>query len=202
MLLSINCINVKTIKDGRVNSYKTFCIFTNCRNTLRPYLWYIFQPFATHASYYFTENIRVCSRQQSIEHYVKRSLFAGHGINPKPFVQAFYPLSTDIKNHVGIAKCALEMSKFDQENLHLKIQNWQQDSPTPLHYFRHIVLTMSKNELPVRVKYGFVCVEYIYTIYYMCNAIYKFSCIQEPSTRIVLQKIRISLKNLEPCPIA
>ena len=74
--------------------------------------------------------------QRSIEHYVKCNLFMEHRINPNPFDRAFHPLTTDIKNHVGIAKRALEMSKFDQENLRLKTQKWQKNSPTSLHYFR------------------------------------------------------------------
>ena len=82
--------------------------------------------------------------QRSIEHYVKHSLFSEHGINPKPFDRAFYPLPTDIKNHVGIAKRALEMSKFDQENLRLKIRKWQQNSPTSLHYFRPCIGSKDK----------------------------------------------------------
>ena len=61
--------------------------------------------------------------QRSIENYVKHSLFSEHGINPKPVDHAFYPLPMDIKNHVGITKCTLEMSKFDQENLHLKYKS-------------------------------------------------------------------------------
>jgi len=50
--------------------------------------------------------------------------------------QAFYPLPLDIKNHVDIAKQALQLSKFDQENLRLKIEGRKKQSPESLHYFR------------------------------------------------------------------
>ena len=44
-----------------------------------------------------------------------------------------------IKNHVGNAKRALELSKLDQENLRLKIEEWQKDCPESTHYFRPYV---------------------------------------------------------------
>ena len=45
-----------------------------------------------------------------------------------PGDRAFYPLHEDIRNHVSKAKKALELSKFDQQNLQLKIKASNPDS--------------------------------------------------------------------------
>ena len=74
--------------------------------------------------------------QRALNHYVKYTLPKEHNITPNPSDRAFYPLPNDIKNHVGNAKRVLEMSKLDQENLRLKIEAWQRDSPGSSHYFR------------------------------------------------------------------
>ena len=42
----------------------------------------------------------------------------------------------DIKNHVCKAKKAFELSKLDQENLRLKMEDWKQSSPLSNFYFR------------------------------------------------------------------
>ena len=59
--------------------------------------------------------------QRALSHYIKHTLPKEHNITPISSDRAFYPLPNDIKNHVGNAKRALEMSKLDQENLQLKI---------------------------------------------------------------------------------
>ena len=59
-----------------------------------------------------------------------------HGIIPLLSDRAFYPLPVDIRNHVGIAKSTLELSKLDQENLRLKVEEWKKGIPQPFHYFR------------------------------------------------------------------
>ena len=38
---------------------------------------------------------------------------------------AFYPTSTDVRNHIYIAKKALELSKIDQENVLLKVEQFR-----------------------------------------------------------------------------
>ena len=42
---------------------------------------------------------------------------------------AYYPTVTDINSHVTKAKSALQLSKLDQQNLHLKIQEWKKSNP-------------------------------------------------------------------------
>ena len=39
--------------------------------------------------------------------------------------RSFYPMPCDIRNHISKAKKALELSKVDQENLKLKIEEWK-----------------------------------------------------------------------------
>ena len=70
-------------------------------------------------------------------------------ITPIPTDRAFYPLPNDIKNHVGNAKRALELSKLDQENLRLKIEAWQKDSPESTHYFRPYVKKSQEQSPPL-----------------------------------------------------
>ena len=53
--------------------------------------------------------------QKVLNHYVKHTLPNEHNIRPIPTDRAFYPLPNDIKNHVGNAKRALELSKLDQK---------------------------------------------------------------------------------------
>ena len=50
--------------------------------------------------------------------------------------RAYYPTVTDINNHVTKAKSALQLSKLDQQNLHLKVQEWEKTNPDAKHYFQ------------------------------------------------------------------
>lgn len=50
--------------------------------------------------------------------------------------RAYFPTLQDINNHVTKAKSALQLSKLDQQNLHLKIQEWKKSNPDANHYFR------------------------------------------------------------------
>ena len=54
---------------------------------------------------------------------------------PSPTDRAYYPTTTDIRNHMYKAKLALQLSKFDQENLALKIEEWKQHTDDT-HFFR------------------------------------------------------------------
>lgn len=60
------------------------------------------------------------------------------GFKPKLHDRAYYPSITDIKNHVYQAKRALELSKMDQENLRLKIEQWKHDSNSTF-FFRPFI---------------------------------------------------------------
>ena len=64
-----------------------------------------------------TSEIKCC-----LKHHV--DVIITKDLNKKPMAgdRAFYPLNEDIRNHVSKAKKALELSKFDQQNLQLKIE--------------------------------------------------------------------------------
>ena len=53
--------------------------------------------------------------------------------------RAYYPTTADIRNHMYKAKMAIQLSKFDQENLALKIADWKKNNPEEFHYFRPYV---------------------------------------------------------------
>ena len=50
---------------------------------------------------------------------------------------------------MGNAKRALELSKLDQENLHLKIEAWQKNSPESTHYFRPYIKRSQEQSPPL-----------------------------------------------------
>ena len=46
-----------------------------------------------------------------------------------------YPTSTDIRNHIYKAQQACQLSKFDRENLQLKMETWKKENPKSLFHF-------------------------------------------------------------------
>ena len=84
--------------------------------------------------------------QKVLNYYVKHNLPQELGITPLSTDRAFYPMPRDIKNHIGNAKSLLELSKLDQENLHLKIEEWKKVSTTK-HYLR-LYIRQTKHDLP------------------------------------------------------
>ena len=74
--------------------------------------------------------------KHSLKHYVDKYLSKELGRKPHLGDRAFYPLSEDIRNHVSKAKRALELSKYDQENLRLKIEEWKKENPQSSFFFR------------------------------------------------------------------
>ena len=73
---------------------------------------------------------------RSLRYYVDNILSKEIGQKPNDHDRAFYPLKQDIINHINQAKRAADLSKFDQENLHLKVKEWQKDNPTSSFYYR------------------------------------------------------------------
>ena len=71
-----------------------------------------------------SEGVTVVSEmKRALNHYVKYELC--HDSLPDPNDRAYHPTNNDIKNHIYRAKSKLQLSKFDQENLSLKINEWQ-----------------------------------------------------------------------------
>ena len=63
-----------------------------------------------------------------LKNYTNTDISKELGFRPQVHDRAFNPSIVDIKNYVYQAKKALELSKMDQENLRLKIEQWKSDS--------------------------------------------------------------------------
>ncbi len=74
--------------------------------------------------------------KRSLKYYVNNVLSKEIGETPQQHDRAFYPTNNDIRNHVCKAKRTLELSKLDQENLRLKVEEWQKTSPQSSFFFR------------------------------------------------------------------
>ena len=71
------------------------------------------------------EGIRnVKEMQRALRLYVKTDLFADQQLPPLNS-RCFFPEERDIRNHIYNATSQLRMSKVDQENVSLLIENWQ-----------------------------------------------------------------------------
>ena len=61
--------------------------------------------------------------------------------------RAFYPTSTDVRNHIYIAKKALELSKIDQENVRLKVEQFRKRDNTSSFFFRPYIQQKADTQL-------------------------------------------------------
>ena len=81
-----------------------------------------------------SEGVTVVSEmKRALDHYVKYELCRDS--LPDPNDRAYHPTNNDIKNHIYRAKSKLQLSKFDQENLRLKINEWQKKAPSTMFFF-------------------------------------------------------------------
>ena len=89
----------------------------------------------------------ICDTQE-----VKRALrhYALHVLCPeqKPSEtdRAYYPTAGDVRNHIYKAQRACQLSKIDQENLQLKIKQWQKDTPDTKFHFRPYKISETDEE--------------------------------------------------------
>ncbi len=74
--------------------------------------------------------------KRSLKYYVNNVLSKEIGKTPLQHDRAFCPTNDDIRNYVCKAKRTLELSKLDQENLRLKVEEWQKTSPQSSFFFR------------------------------------------------------------------
>ena len=74
--------------------------------------------------------------KRSLNFYATTVLAPQLGITLSKQNRAFYPTSTDVRNHIYIAKKALELSKIDQENVRLKVEQFQKRDSTSSFFFR------------------------------------------------------------------
>ena len=72
--------------------------------------------------------------KRSLKHYVKHILCP----DPQPDItdRAYYPTTGDIQNHVYKAQRHCQLSKLDQENLQLRIEQWKMENPQTQFHFR------------------------------------------------------------------
>ena len=49
--------------------------------------------------------------------------------------RAYFPTTVDVRNHIYKAQRACQLSKLDQENLKLKVEQWRKDSPGSSFFF-------------------------------------------------------------------
>lgn len=78
--------------------------------------------------------------QKALKHYVNEILCA-KTTKPDPDDRAYYPVIRDIRNHIYKAKKAFDLSKFDQENLKMKIESWEKNGNQSKFYFRPFVMS-------------------------------------------------------------
>ena len=64
---------------------------------------------------------------------------------PNPNDRAYFPIDSDLKNHICIAKRALQLSCLDQDNLRLKIDQWKISDPESTHFFRPYLIKDAKD---------------------------------------------------------
>lgn len=78
---------------------------------------------------------RVSEMQRHLECYVKKEIFAGQK-PPEMTNRRFFPTSVDVRNHMYRATVHQRHSNIDQENLELKIKEWEKESPDDKFFFR------------------------------------------------------------------
>ena len=71
--------------------------------------------------------------QRVLKEYIHESMKAHL---PCETDRSYYPTIADINNHIYKSKTALQLSKFDQHNLQLKIEEWKQVRSDSRHFFR------------------------------------------------------------------
>ena len=83
----------------------------------------------------FTSSIYSHTQVRSLlRHYMMNELCKND--TPSPNDRAYFPLDTDLKNHIFRAKRALQLSCLDQENVHLLVERWKKTDPGSNHVFR------------------------------------------------------------------
>ena len=78
---------------------------------------------------------RVSEMQRHLQYYVRREIFANRK-PPEATNRRFFPTNVDVRNHMYGAAVQSKHSSIDQENLELKIKDWEQQSPEDKFFFR------------------------------------------------------------------
>ena len=72
--------------------------------------------------------------KKALKHYTLHVLCQEQ--KPELTNRAYFPTTTDVRNHIYKAQRACQLSKLDQENLQLKTELWEKQAPTSLFHFR------------------------------------------------------------------
>ena len=78
-----------------------------------------------------------------LRHYVLKDLCKSNP--PDCNDRAYFPTDTDLKNHIYMAKWAMQLSCLDQDNIKLKLENWKAIDPESNHFFRPYLLREKEN---------------------------------------------------------
>lgn len=78
-----------------------------------------------------------------LRHYVLKDLCKNNP--PDCNDRAYFPTDTDLRNHIYMAKRAMQLSCLDQENIKLKLENWKAIDPESNHFFRPYLLKEKEN---------------------------------------------------------
>ena len=78
-----------------------------------------------------------------LRHYVMHDLCKDNPPNPND--RAYFPLDNDLRNHIYMAKHAIQLSCLDQENAMLKIEQWRKTDPDSTHFFRPFIEVNTKD---------------------------------------------------------
>ena len=83
-------------------------------------------------------------------HYVMHDLCRESPPNPND--RAYFPIDNDLKNHICMAKRALQLSCLDQENLRLKINEWKISDPESTHFRPYLIKDVKDVNSPTPVE--------------------------------------------------
>lgn len=83
--------------------------------------------------------------KRALKHYNVNTVLCAKN-PPDPDDQAYHPTPHDLQNHIYKAKRALQLSKLDQHNLRLKIDEWKTDHNSSF-YFRPYAMTETDQKI-------------------------------------------------------
>ena len=80
----------------------------------------------------------VSEMERHLNSHVKNELFQGRTL-PDSTSRRFYPTRSDIRNHMYQATIQHRHSKVDQENLQVKVEEWQKENPEDNFLFKPLL---------------------------------------------------------------
>jgi len=80
-----------------------------------------------------------------MEYYVMHDLCKDNPPNPND--RAYFPLDNDLKNHIYMAKRAIQLSRLDQENAMLKIEQWRKQAKVSCEELSAVITVQELQEL-------------------------------------------------------